>query len=308
MSCQPTDVCNNLLGRNKEVFLKMHSSPNRSSAISARRVAAVAGIAGFGALLATLAYAQATGNPANRAVTGSQGPLPVHKQYTPEQIESGGALFQQQCAFCHGRDAGGGESGPDLTRSKLVAGDKDGDAIAAVIKNGRPDKGMPKFTLAEAEITSLTAFIHSQQDKSLSQSGNRRGVDASDLQTGNVEAGRQYFNGAGGCSKCHSPTGDLAGVATRFEGLKLEQQMLYPRNAKAKVVVTPHTGQPLSGTLAFKDEFTIALTDSNGVYHSWHTKDVTFKVDNPVEAHVEQFSKYTDDDIHNLMAYIQTLR
>jgi cytochrome c oxidase cbb3-type subunit 3 len=286
----------------------MQVSPNRSTAVAVRRIASVAGVAGFGALLATLTYAQATGNPANRGVTGSQGPMPVHKQYTAEQIESGGALFQQQCAFCHGRDAGGGESGPDLTRSKLVAGDKDGEAIAGVIKNGRLDKGMPKFTLGDAEITNLTAFVHSQQDKSMAETGNRKGVDPSDLQTGNLEAGKQYFNGAGGCSKCHSPTGDLAGVATRYEGLKLEQQMLYPRNAKAKVSVMPRKGQPVSGTLAFKDEFTIALTDCNGMYHSWHTKDVTFKVDNPVEAHVEQFDKYTDADIHNLMAYIQTLR
>lgn len=286
----------------------MQVPPKRIKAISAKHAASVVCIAGFGALLATLAYGQATGNSINRGVTGSQGPLPVHKKYTAEQIESGGALFQQQCAFCHGRDAGGGESGPDLTRSKLVAGDKDGDAIAAVIKNGRLDKGMPKFTLGDAEIANLTAFVHSQQDKSMSETGNRKGVDPSDLQTGNLDAGKQYFNGAGGCSKCHTPTGDLAGVATRYEGLKLEQQMLYPRNAKAKVSVTPRKGQPVSGTLAFKDEFTIALTDSNGMYHSWHTKDVTYKIDNPVEAHVEQFSKYTDADIHNLMAYIQTLR
>ena len=232
----------------------------------------------------------------------------MHEAYSAEAIASGGSLFQQHCAFCHGRDAGGGESGPDLTRSKLVSSDKKGENIGAIIQNGRLDKGMPKFTLGDTEVTNLVAFVHAQQDKAMSQSGNRKGVDTSDLQTGNADEGKKYFNGAGTCAKCHSATGDLAGVATRYEGLKLEQQMLYPRNAKAKVSVTARNGKTSTGTLAFRDEFTIALTDDNGVYHSWNTRDVTFKVDAPAKAHVELFDKYTDDDIHNLMAYIQTLR
>src|SRR5580658_11363831 len=111
--------------------------------------------------------------------------------------ERGGALFLQQCAFCHGRDAGGGEDGPDLTRSKLVAGDVGGDKIAPVIREGRPEKGMPRFSLPEAEIAALAAFIHDQKTKAEAQVGTRRGVEVADLQTGNVEAGRVYFNGAG---------------------------------------------------------------------------------------------------------------
>jgi len=258
--------------------------------------------------LVVLAYAQSSAPTAARPAVGSQGPLPVHESYSADVIASGGSLFQQNCAFCHGRDAGGGESGPDLTRSKLVSQDKSGEGIGPVIRNGRIEKAMPKFNLSDAEVTSLVAFIHSQQDKAMSQTGNRKGVDASDLQTGNVEEGKKYFNGAGTCSKCHSATGDLAGVATRYQGLKLEQQMLYPNNAKAKVSVTPRNGKTVTGTLAFQDEFTIALLDDAGSYHSWSIGDVTFKVDAPFKAHVELFDKYADDDIHNLMAYIQTLR
>src|SRR5579863_2367365 len=152
--------------------------------------------------------------------------------------ERGGPIFLQQCAFCHGRDAAGGEDGPDLTRSKLVAGDVGGDKIAPVIKEGRPEKGMPRFSLPEVEIAAVVAFIHDQKTKAEALVGKRRGVDAADLQTGNVEAGKSYFNGAGKCASCHSPTGDLAGVAKRFEGLKLEQRLMYPKDAKAKVTVT----------------------------------------------------------------------
>ncbi len=83
--------------------------------------------------------------------------------------------------------------------------------------------------------------------------------------------------------------------------------MLYPRNAKSEVTVTSASGEKLSGTLAYLDEFTVALRDANGIYHSWPASRVHYTVHAPVEAHVELFSKYTDDDIHNLMAYLQTL-
>ena len=84
--------------------------------------------------------------------------------------------------------------------------------------------------------------------------------------------------------------------------------MLYPEHAKSKVEVTLPSGDRISGVLAYRDEFTVGLTDEDGIYHSWRTRDVQYKVDAPVEAHVKLFGKYTDDDIHNLMAYLQTLR
>ena len=64
----------------------------------------------------------------------------------------------------------------------------------------------------------------------------------------------------------------------------------------------------IAGTLAYRDEFTIALTDATGQYRSWLARDVTFTVDNPLDAHVEQLARYTDDDMHDVLAYLQTLR
>jgi mono/diheme cytochrome c family protein len=223
-------------------------------------------------------------------------------------VEAGSALFHQNCAFCHGRDTMGGETGPDLTRSKLVHADVGGDKISEVVRNGRPEKKMPAFNFSNQELLSLAAYIHSQAKKAASMKGGRRGVDVADLQTGNVEMGKQYFNGAGGCAKCHSPSGDLAGIATRYEGLQLEERMLYPRGAKSSVTVTLPSGRKVAGTLGYLDEFVVGLRDSDGVYHSWPVAKVKYAVDSPVEAHVDLFSKYTDADIHNLMAYLQTLR
>lgn len=221
-------------------------------------------------------------------------------------IENGQTIFRRDCAFCHGRDAGGGESGPDLTRSKVVADDVAGSTISPVIVNGRPDHGMPAFHLPEPDLAAVVTFLHSQKAKAEANKGGRKGVDVSDLQTGDAQAGKQYF--AKACASCHSPTGDLAGIASRVRGLRLEQRMLYPRGAKSTVAVTLPDGKTVSGALAYADEFTVALRDSNGKYRSWSTADVRFKVTDPAEGHVELLPKYSDDDVHNLMAYLQTLR
>jgi cytochrome c oxidase cbb3-type subunit III len=260
-------------------------------------------------LLVSLAVstAQTPTNGAQGLSRAGQGRTLVRRLYPPALVQNGESLFQQNCSFCHGRDAGGGESGPALTRSKLVSEDVDGEKIGTIVSKGRPEKGMPRFDFSDPQIASLTAFIHTQQNNSIKKGG-RKGVDVSDLQTGNVEAGQLYFNGAGGCSTCHSPTGDLAGIASRYQGLALEEQMLYPKDAKSKVTVTLASGQTITGTVEYLDEFTVGLIDPTGVYRSWRASDVKYKVDAPVNAHVELFSKYTDADIHNLMAYLQTLR
>jgi cytochrome c oxidase cbb3-type subunit 3 len=227
--------------------------------------------------------------------------------FSKDLIEHGHDFFEQKCAFCHGRDAGGGETGPDLTRSKIVATDVRGDKIGAFVRVGRPDKGMPAFNISNPDLDGLAAFLHTQKTIAESQKGGRKGVDVSDLQTGNVEAGKAYFNGAGTCSTCHSATGDLAGIASKYEGLKLEQRMLFPHDATAKVTVHLTSGD-ITGKLALIDEFTIGMYDSEGHYHAFSTKNLKYTVDDPAERHADLLGKYTDADIHNLMAYLQTLR
>lgn len=228
--------------------------------------------------------------------------------FPKDVIEHGHAYFEQHCAFCHGRDAGGGETGPDLTRSKIVGTDIKGEKIGALVRAGRVDKGMPAFTISDDDLAGLTGFLHAQKTLAESQKGDRRGVDVSDLQSGNAEAGKAYFNGAGTCSTCHSATGDLAKIASKYEGLKLEERMLYPEGAKANVKVELKSGEVVNGQLAYLDEFTVGLKDKDGQYRSWSTKLVKFTVDDPAGRHADLLPRYTDDDIHNLMAYLQTLR
>jgi mono/diheme cytochrome c family protein len=255
-----------------------------------------------GELTALLHYLTTPQAPAEAAGNGAKG------GEGSDIAEAGGALFHQHCAFCHGRDAMGGETGPDLTQSKLVLSDTTGEQIAAVIREGRPNNKMPGFNFSAQEIRGVIAFIHAREAHAKAHPGGRRGVVPADLQTGNAQAGKKYFEGAGGCTKCHSATGDLAGVAKRYQGLQLEEHMLYPKDAKSTVMVTVPSGEKIKGTLAYQDEFTVALRDGNGIYRSWPASRVKFTVDSPADAHVEQLPKYSDDDIHNLMAYLQTLK
>lgn len=240
-----------------------------------------------------------------------EGPAPAtelaENSNPSSRTHAGAALFRQSCAFCHGRDAMGGEDGPDLTQSKLVLADQGGDKISPIVRQGRPGTKMPAFNFSAEEIQEIADFLHARINDASLHPGKRRGVAVADLQTGNAAGGWSYFNGAGGCAGCHSPTGDLAGVAARYQGLQLEERMLYPRGARSTVKVTLPSGEKISGTLAYLDEFTVGLRDSSGQYRSWQTNRVRYQIDSPVDAHAELLSKYSDDDIHNLMAYLQTL-
>jgi cytochrome c oxidase cbb3-type subunit III len=267
----------------------------------------------FAAGMLIAAALQAQG-PGAQSPASQRPPRTVTPQsYPAEQVQAGQVRFSSQCGFCHGRDAAGGETGPDLTRSTLVAEDSRGDKIGAVVRTGRTDKGMPAFDLNDTDLGAIVAFIHDQKTKAESLGGGRRSVDVSDLQTGNAEAGRMYFGGAGGCTRCHSATGDLAGIANRFQGLPLLQRMLYPSGGRsaarpAKVTVTLPSGESVSGSVNSRDEFTIVMTDAAGMRRSFAIADVKFTIDDPMSAHFDLLGKYTDDDMHNVFAYLQTLR
>src|SRR5260221_7299155 len=155
-----------------------------------------------------------------------------------EQIQAGKTLFAAQCSFCHGRDAGGGEGGPDLIASVLVEQDVQGEKIGAVVRNGRLDRGMPAFTnVDEQQLAAIVAFIHDRKAKA--KEGRRRTVDVTDLQTGNAEAGLRYFNGAGGGAKSPFPIGRLPGLVGKLQGLELLERMLYPEERRPLVPPGP---------------------------------------------------------------------
>jgi cytochrome c oxidase cbb3-type subunit 3 len=251
-------------------------------------------------------------SPASRPRPKSAAP----QTYTADQVREGQVRFGAQCGFCHGKDASGGESGPDLTRSELVAQDVQGDKLGPVIRNGRPNAGMPAFnTLTADEMKIVVAFLHNQMDKFAELGGGRRSVEPEDLATGNATAGREYFNGKGKCSSCHSPTGDLAGIGTRLQGLNLIRRMLYPGGGfanpgktQSKATLVLASGQTLVAPVAAEDQFTVTVLDPSGSRQTYQKSEVKAKIEDPMSAHFDQLGKYTDADMHNVYAYLETLK
>ena len=226
-----------------------------------------------------------------------------------EQIERGRKQFQQACGFCHGPDATGAR-GPDLVRSTLVAHDVKGDLIGEVVRNGRPDKGMPPLATTPEQIADIAAFLHARAQEAIESSGVPSAYPAERLLTGNAEKGKAFFEGAGGCKNCHSPTGDLAGVAKKYSSIELEAHMLYPEDQPVTAIVTPSSGEQITGILSHIDEFVVSLRvgDKSGWYRSFPRDTVKVELRDPLAAHRELLPKLSQADMHNLFAYINTLK
>jgi mono/diheme cytochrome c family protein len=234
----------------------------------------------------------------------------------PGAVDRGNKDFVANCAFCHGSSATGGEGGPDLVRSVLVLHDEKGDKIGPVVLNGR--KTMPKFPFSPQQISDIAAFLHFQAQSK----ANRMSYEIQNVVTGDPKAGEAYFSSK--CSACHSSTGDLANIATKYDPVSLQSRFLYPKTftwpgmpqvgPKPKpvlVTVTLASGKSFSGTLKHYDDFSVSLYDSDGEYHSWlREKNPGIKIDihNPLEGHVELIQQYSDADMHNILAYLETLK
>jgi cytochrome c oxidase cbb3-type subunit 3 len=236
-------------------------------------------------------------------VSAAQTPAPPDK----EQIVRGHKSFQQACGFCHGADATGAR-GPDLVRSALVAHDVKGDLISAVIRQGRIDKGMPAIEMPAGQMADIAAYLHSRAHDAIESAGIPEGYPAEKLLTGNLEAGKKYFYGPGGCSNCHSPTGDLAHVAKKYSPVDLESVMLYPQKENLTAVVTLPSGQHIEGPLAHADEFVVALRDASGTYHSFSRENVKVEIHRPLAEHRRLLDKITQTELHNLFAYLESLK
>jgi cytochrome c oxidase cbb3-type subunit III len=243
---------------------------------------------------------------------------PVRAAADPAVVQRGRQIFSANCSFCHGSDARGGEGGPNLIRSELVLNDKNGELIATVVQNGRPDKGMPKFDLSLEEIASIAAFIHS-----MPVGGRAETTGVVDPLVGDAKAGEAYFNGPGKCAGCHSVSGDLTGIGAKYTDVRaLQGAMLsggaavtqgyagLPASARKTVTVTLQSGETVKGQLDQIDDFIVALTDSDGNYHSYvrHGDSPKVTISNPLQPHFDMLRNFKDEDIHNLTAYLVTLK
>ncbi len=251
-------------------------------------------------------------------------PPPDYPERPPapgEQVARGEQIFRSNCSFCHGSDARGGETGPNLVRDQVVLRDQKGELIAPIVQNGLPGQGMPKFALSAGDVADIAAWLHSQP---LSDRGSPSNLD---ILVGNAKDGAAYFTGAGHCTQCHSATGDLAGIGSRYEPKTIQNLIVSGGGGRggrrrsagaAPVKVSPPTtvtvtlpsGQRVEGELDHLSAFIVALRDSEGTYRSFARHDSIPKVvvTNPRQWHIDRLPQWRDADIHNLTAYLVTLK
>jgi cytochrome c oxidase cbb3-type subunit III len=221
----------------------------------------------------------------------------------------GAKIFGATCGFCHGENARGA-SGPDLLRSPVVLDDNQGELIGQTVHEGRPSKGMPAFpSLTGEQVRDLAEYLHLQVELA----ANRGTYKALNVVTGNANAGEAYFNGAGKCNTCHSVTGDLAHIGSKMQPPDLQQRFLYPGSSQqpsaTKVTVSLKDGSQISGTLKHLDDFYVSLYDAAGNYRSVALgKGVEVKVEDKLVFHREMLDKYTNQQMHDLTAYLVTLK
>lgn len=275
-------------------------------------------------ILAATAIAASLSSSAQQPPAGRPNPAPTRRalsegypEYDQAAVARGQKIFQSNCQFCHGANAKGGEGGPDLLRSVTVLHDKDADLIGPVVHNGRPDKGMPKFALPDDQVRDIATFLH-QKVKDAALRGTYQILN---IVTGDPKKGQTYF--AEHCVTCHSVTGDLAHIGSKYDPVEVQQHVVMPRagmdwtkheapspKQRVTATVTMASGQTVEGYVEHIDDFNIVVVTPDRVYHSIARDGDEPKVvlHDPLKVHTDMLTKYTDADIHNLTAYLVTLK
>jgi mono/diheme cytochrome c family protein len=240
----------------------------------------------------------------------------------PKASEAARPLYAKHCLACHGGDARGTAQGLNLVRSIVVLHDRYGSTLGPFLRASHPPVPGPGGSpmpqpfegLTSQEVLLLSHFLRDRVNDTL------RGAPMfkpGNVLVGDAKAGAEYFQGEGGCTRCHSPAADLAGIGRRLEPINLQQRFLFPHTARrtgpgAKVVtvaVTTESGQTLAGDLDRMDDFNVSFRDSAGNYHSVRRTPGTRVVKtDPFATHVALLSRITDKNIHDVVAYLETLK
>ncbi len=243
---------------------------------------------------------------------------------SPEVIARGRAVYGVNCAACHGGDLrGGDQGGPSLLRSLAALSDQHGEVIAPIVRGARQDKGMPGFKLNDSDVTAIAEYIHSVLSMVGSQARPPGAADPGTLNVlvGSASAGQVYFQAK--CASCHSITGDLKGIASKYSDPRTLQNTWVSGGGRGgrggrgggptkptPVTVTLSNGQKLEGTLIRKDDFIVTLTLADGTRRSVTRNGEMPKVEvhDPDAAHKKLVPTLEDKDMHDVTAYLATVK
>ena len=251
-------------------------------------------------------------------------PQQTRQLASPEVIARGQAVYGVNCAACHGADLrGGDQGGPSLLRSLVALSDQHGETIAPIVQGARQDKGMPAFNLTDADTTAVAEFIHSVLAKVGSQARPPGAIDPSTLNVlvGSASDGEAYFKTK--CASCHSVESDLKGIASKYDDPRMLQNIWVSGGGGGRggrgggedmkpttVTVTLADGQKVQGVLVRKDDFVVTLMLADGARQSIARDGDTPKVElhDPFEAHKKLIPTLTDQDMHDVTAYLATVK
>jgi mono/diheme cytochrome c family protein len=295
-----------------------------------------------GAAIAVCAQAPAqTPNPAPTVganATISASPAAVRQSgEDPAAVARGAEAYASaSCGSCHGATAKGTDVAPDLVRSPVVEDDVKGESIGAVLHQGHPNKTSPALNLTDQQISDIAAWLRVQ----VYGAAMRNTYVYLNTVVGDPQKGEAYFNGAGKCSTCHSVTGDLAGIGGKYDPPALQSRWIsggangrFGRGrgrgltsdngstiadttppdvtpSTITVTVTLASGEKFEGVPVSIDDFAVAIRDMSGAYHSFARNGAFPKVEihNPLQPHWELLKTLNDDEMHNVTAYLVTLK
>ena len=254
----------------------------------------------------------------------------------PALIARGNTLYGLECRGCHGADLRGGDlGGPNLLRSQIVLNDQEGELMQPILAGSRQAQGMPAIKMSDEDTKALAAYIHATVATMRGQGNPPLGPPVVlNVLVGDAAAGQKYF--AARCSSCHSPTGDLAGIGTRVSDATQLQNLWVAGGGRgaggpggaggargggargaggasrrdATATITLPSGQKIEGRLERIDDFFVTVTPEGGFQRTFRRDGDVPKVEirDPLEAHKNLLTVYTDKDIHDVTAYLATLK
>lgn len=256
--------------------------------------------------------------------------IPRSPQVDQAAHDRGRTLWAMHCINCHGSQARGSESGPNIIRTRTVNFDRTaaqaGSVLGPYLKAGHPTQsGKPSASFTDDEVVSLANFLRQRVNDTMRGSPV---FTVGDIVVGDAKAGESYFNGEGGCATCHNATTrSLAGIASRLAPVDLQQRMLFPggggrggRGARGDgaadpnpnaitVTIAPASGPVMSGVLVEESDFYVTLRQPDGTLRVVRrAPGMKITKTNPLQAHIDLLDRISDKQIQNLVAYLVTMK
>jgi cytochrome c oxidase cbb3-type subunit 3 len=270
----------------------------------------------FGSVYWGLTQQPGEGAPAQRPpggfVTGR-----VRQPVDPAIVARGKTLYGINCQGCHGPDLRGGDmGGPNLLRSQAALSDQNGEMIVPIIHGARQAMGMPAIPLNDEDAMTVAAYVRSVVATIGGQGRPPGEQKVLNIVVGDAAEGQTYFDAK--CKTCHSAQGDLSGIATKVPSPKMLQNLWVSGGGRnrttpepvATAVVQFPAGTKVEGQLVRIDDFLVTLKLDDGSIRTIKRNGATPKVTvhDPMLAHRDLLPIYTDKDIHNVTAYLETLK